>query len=317
MPAPSKKRIVELSDEDLQQLMGLVKGSDSVELKLTVPEEHHRSTITALGMDALNAQIRQVFFFDTPDLALNKQGVVVRARRVQGRGDDTVVKLRPVVPEELPDKFREAPGMVVEVDAMPGGWVCSASFKGSLGTTDVTRVASGDRSIRKLFSKEQRAFYDAHVADPIALDDLSVLGPIFVLKLNLRPEGYDRKMVAEAWLYPDGSRILELSTKCAPPDMLNVAVQSRLFLSERGLDLSGEQQTKTRTALDFFSQQLQAPSKRASKAPAKRASKTTTKRASKSPAKRASKTPTKRASKTPTKRASKTPTKASKTTTNA
>jgi len=317
MPAPSKKRIVELSDEDLQQLMGLVKGSDSVELKLTVPEEHHRSTITALGMDALNAQIRQVFFFDTPDLALNKQGVVVRARRVQGRGDDTVVKLRPVVPEELPDKFREAPGMVVEVDAMPGGWVCSASFKGSLGTTDVTRVASGDRSIRKLFSKEQRAFYDAHVADPIALDDLSVLGPIFVLKLNLRPEGYDRKMVAEAWLYPDGSRILELSTKCAPPDMLSVAVQSRLFLSERGLDLSGEQQTKTRTALDFFSQQLQAPSKRASKAPAKRASKTTTKRASKSPAKRASKTPTKRASKTPTKRASKTPTKASKTTTNA
>jgi hypothetical protein len=43
-----------------------------------------------------------VFFFDTPDLRLNKQGVVVRARRVQGRGDDTVVKLRPIVPGELP-----------------------------------------------------------------------------------------------------------------------------------------------------------------------------------------------------------------------
>jgi hypothetical protein len=299
MAAPTKKRIVELSDEDLQQLMDLVKGSDSVELKLTVPEEHHRSTITALGMDPLQAQIRQLFFFDTPDLALNKQGVVVRARRVQGRGDDTVVKLRPVVPDELPDKFREAPGMVVEVDAMPGGWVCSASFKGSLGATDVTRVASGNRSIRKLFSKEQRAFYEAHVNEPVALDDLAILGPIFVLKLNLRPEGYDRKMVAEAWLYPDGSRILELSTKCPPADMLNVAVQSRLFLSEQGLDLSGEQQTKTRTALDFFSQQLQPPSnepsraraRKTSKAPAKRASKTTKARskASKAPAKRASK----------------------------
>jgi len=256
MPAPSKKRIVELSDEDLQQLMGLVKGSDSVELKLTVPEEHHRSTITALGMDALNAQIRQVFFFDTPDLALNKQGVVVRARRVQGRGDDTVVKLRPVVPEELPDKFREAPGMVVEVDAMPGGWVCSASFKGSLGTTDVTRVASGDRSIRKLFSKEQRAFYDAHVADPIALDDLSILGPIFVLKLNLRPEGYDRKMVAEAWLYPDGSRILELSTRCGVDEPFQVAAQARAFLAERGIEVDSEQHTKTKAALDYFSKAL-------------------------------------------------------------
>jgi hypothetical protein len=46
-------------------------------------------------MDPLDAQIRQVFVFDTPDLRLNKSGVVVRAGRVQGRGDVTVVKLRP------------------------------------------------------------------------------------------------------------------------------------------------------------------------------------------------------------------------------
>jgi hypothetical protein len=259
MAAPTKKRIIEMADDELRQLMDLVGGSDSVELKLTVPEEHHRSTIAGLGMDALQAQIRQVYFFDTPDLALNRQGVVVRARRVQGRGDDTVVKLRPVVPDQLPDEFRRAPGMVVEVDAMPGGWVCSASCKGSLGTTDVTSVASGNRPIRKLFSKGQRAFYESHVSDDIALDDLSILGPIFVLKLNFRPEGYDRKLVAEAWLYPDGSRILELSTKCPPADMLSVAVASRLFLSERGVDLSGEQQTKTRTALEYFCQHVAQP----------------------------------------------------------
>jgi hypothetical protein len=320
MAAPTKKRIVELSDDDLQQLTDLVQGSDSVELKLTVPEEHHRSTITALGLDPLAAQIRQVYFFDTPDLALNKLGVVVRARRVQGRGDDTVVKLRPVVPDELADKFRQAPGMVVELDAMPGGWVCSASFKGSLGTTDVTRVAKGDRSIRKLFSKGQRAFYEAHVTEPIALDDLAILGPIFVLKLNLRPEGYDRKIVAEAWLYPDGSRILELSTKCAPADMLNVAVQSRLFLSERGLDLSGDQHTKTRTALDFFSQQLQAPSKRPSRARSKSASKASAKRTSrapKAPSKARAKAGAKTASKASAKRASSAPKAPSKATTNA
>jgi hypothetical protein len=259
MATSTKKRIIQLSDEELRRLVDLVKGSDSVELKLTVPDEHHRSTIAALGMDPLQAQIRQVFFFDTPDLALNRQGIVVRARRVQGRGDDSVVKLRPVVPDQLPDKLRQAPGMVVEVDTMPGGWVCSASFKGTLGTTDVNRVATGQRSIRKLFSKGQRAFYDAHVSGGIALDHLSVLGPIFVLKLNFRPEGYDRKLVAEAWLYPDGSRILELSTKCAPADMLTVGVSTRLFLHERGIDLSGEQQTKTRTALEYFAQHVPAP----------------------------------------------------------
>jgi hypothetical protein len=56
------------------------------------------------------------------------------------------------------------------------------------------------------------------------------------------------------WLYPDGSRILELSTKCAPEEMFQVAAESRAFLSSRGVDLSGKQQTKTRTALKFFAQ---------------------------------------------------------------
>ena len=67
-------------------------------------QAHHRraapaQALQSLDVDPLDAQIRQVFFFDTPDLALNSAGVVVRARRVQGKGDDTVVKLRPVVPE--------------------------------------------------------------------------------------------------------------------------------------------------------------------------------------------------------------------------
>jgi hypothetical protein len=60
----------------------------------------------ALGVDPLDGQIRQVFFFDTTDLALNQSGLVVRARRVQRRGDDSVVKLRPVAPAELPAEVR-------------------------------------------------------------------------------------------------------------------------------------------------------------------------------------------------------------------
>ncbi len=255
---PTAKKVIALSDEDLAELVRLVKGSDSVELKLTVPEAHHRSTVAALGMDPLAAQIRQVFFFDTPDLALDREGIVVRARRVQGRGDDSVVKLRPVVPDELPDRLRRLPSMVVEVDAMPGGWVCSGSLKGALGATDVKRVAAGQRAVRRLFTKEQRAFYTAHAPEGLALDDLAILGPILVLKLNFRPEGYDRKLVAEMWSYPDGSRILELSTKCAPADMLAVAVETRLFLHERGVDVTGEQQTKTRTALEYFAHHMPA-----------------------------------------------------------
>jgi hypothetical protein len=245
-----------LSDDQLAGLLGLLSNADSAELKLTIPEAYHRSTAVALGMDPLQAQIRLVTFFDTPDLTLDAHGLVVRARRVQGRGDDSVIKLRPVVPDALPAGVRDSRNVVVEVDAMPGGYVCSATMKARLGTKDVRRALAGERSIRKLFSKEQRAFYAAHAPDGIALEDLSVLGPILVLKLNFRPAELDRKLVAEVWSYPNGSRILELSTKCRPGEAAQAAVELRAHLADRGVEISGKQQTKTRTALTYFSKQL-------------------------------------------------------------
>jgi hypothetical protein len=242
-----------LTDDELQQLLALTKESDSVELKLTVPDSQRWTTVQALEMDPLDAQIRQVYFFDTPDLVLNGHGLVVRARRVQGRGDDSVVKLRPVVPEQLPGRMRKSRDLVVEVDAMPGGFVCSASMKRRMAGTDVKAVAAGERAIRKLFSKDQRSFYAAHAPEGLELDDLAVLGPITVLKLAFSPRQLGRKLVAELWFYPDGSRILELSTKCAPGEAFQVAAETRTYLLERGVDLSGEQQTKTRAALEYFS----------------------------------------------------------------
>jgi hypothetical protein len=247
-----------LSAAQLSELLGLIKGADSVELKLTVPESDHQSATRSLELDALDAQIRQVVFFDTPDLELYRNGVVVRARRVQGKGDDSVVKLRPVVPDELPSKLRKSPNFGVEVDAMPGGFVCSGSLKAQWSPTSVKGVLTGDRPIRKVFTSEQRDFYAAHAPKGRTLDDLVPLGPINVLKLPFVPKGFPRKMVAELWFYPNGTRILELSTKCKPGEAFQVAAEARAFLFSRGVETSGAQQTKTRAALDHFSKILQA-----------------------------------------------------------
>ena len=252
------KHRAELSDDQLAELLDLAGGADSVELKLTVPESDQASTMSGLGLDPLQAQIRQLFFFDTPDLTLNQHGLVVRARRVQGRGDDSVVKLRPVVPDQVPDHLRQSPSMVVEVDAMPGGYVCSATMKTRMGATDVKRTLAGERAVRKLFSKEQREFFSRHAPEGIELEGLSIFGPIFVLKLAYVPKRFGRKLVAEGWLYPDGSRILELSTKCPPAEMFQVAAEARAFLGRHGVNLLGEQQTKTKTALEYFARQQHA-----------------------------------------------------------
>lgn len=242
-----------LSGDELVDLLALAKEADSIELKTTVPEHHQRSTIVALGLDPLDAQIRQVFFFDTPDLALDKLGVVARARRVQGRGGDSIVKLRPVVPAELPGHIRRSGDFRVEVDALPGGYVCSGTMKGTPSLDEVRAAVAGQRPLHTLFTKDQRAFFAAHVTEDIALDRLAVLGPIFVLKLRLTPEELPRRrLVVEMWLYPDGSHVLELSTRCGTGEAFQVAAELRAFLHGRGIDISGEQETKTRKALEYF-----------------------------------------------------------------
>ena len=241
-----------LTDEQLQELVKLLGETDTVELKLTVPDEDRRSTIVGLGLDPLDAFIRQVFFFDTPDLALEEAGLVVRARRTQGKPEDSVVKLRPVDPPDLPPELRARKRFGVEVDALPGGFVCSGSFKGVVKGPGVLAATSGEAPISTLFSGGQREFFAEHAPTGIGLDDLTVLGPVHVFKLKAVPTGGDRRLVTELWFYPDGSRILELSTKCEPGETFQVASELRADLAARGINLFGEQQTKTRTALEFF-----------------------------------------------------------------
>jgi hypothetical protein len=253
-----------LTDLELGQAMRLMKGSDSVELKATVPAESHRATIQGLPIDPVEAQPRQVYFFDTPDLRLNQAGVVVRARRVAGGRADTVIKLRPVDPANLSKEMRRQADFNVEVDVLPGGFMCSGSFKGRCDTDDVSAVVRGKLPLRTLYSKSQRTFFREHAPEGIDLESLVPLGPTFLLKakfaapMGTKKRALPRVLVAEMWLYPDGSRILELSTRCAPDEAFAVAAETRAYLAERGVSLAAVQQTKTKTALEYYSAQLTA-----------------------------------------------------------
>jgi hypothetical protein len=251
-PAASER----LTDDQLQELMTTIGKADSVELKLTVADAERHSVIVAADVDPLDAQIRQVVFFDTPDLSLSEAGVVVRARRARGKGEDSTIKLRPVALQHLTPALRSTAGFKVEVDAMPGSYACSASLSASLKPGDVRAVLRGERSIRKLFSKAQRAFFEAHAPAGIALDDLSILGPIFVLKLKGVPDGFLRATAAEVWLFPDATMTLELSSRTVPSQVFQVAAEARAFLAKRGITSTGDQETKTKRALRVYSKRL-------------------------------------------------------------
>jgi hypothetical protein len=245
-----------LSAEQLTEVLALVKKADSVELKVSVADTDQQSAVKALGMDVIDAQIRQIAFFDTPDLKLNDAGVVVRARRVQRKPADSVVKLRPVVPSAVPAALRKSASFGIEVDAMPNGFVCSASMKGTADDGEVKSAFAGHLPLPKLLSKEQRSFFADHAPAGITLDALTTLGPLNILKLKFTPPEYGRRLVAELWFYPDGKRILELSTKATPGEAFEVAAATKAFLAAKRIDLFGKQQTKTKAALNYFARHL-------------------------------------------------------------
>ena len=107
---------VELSRSQLDDVIKILKDVGSVELKVVAPMHTHRATIGKLGLDPIEAEVRQVYFFDTPNLDLNKAGVVVRARRIQGGAGDTVIKLRPVEPAAIDKELRRSGSFKTEVD---------------------------------------------------------------------------------------------------------------------------------------------------------------------------------------------------------
>ena len=138
---------------------------------------------------------------------------------------------------------------------MPGGYVCSGSLKGSPKRATVKDAVAG-RAPCGTCSPRTSASSTPTTRQGLTIDDLHPLGPINVLKLKFEPEDLRRKVVVELWAYPDGTRILELSTKCGTTEPFGVP-PGNAFLESKGIEVSAaDQQAKTRTALDFFSAEL-------------------------------------------------------------
>lgn len=238
--------------ETLAAVLAVLPDVDAVELKLTVPGADHRRVLDRLGIDALDATIRQVVFFDTPSLDLSAAGLVVRARRTQRKDGDLTVKVRPMLPADVPARVRRADGFKVEVDASPAGFTCSCSATQQVPDDHVRALLDDVDRLPGLLDRTQRSLLEPRLPAGVALDDLRVLGPTTLLKARFAPAGLPRRLTAELWFLPDGDRILELSTKAAPAAAFQAAAETKVFLAARGVDLGAPQETKTRAALAAF-----------------------------------------------------------------
>lgn len=237
--------------DEVAALFARLESVGSVELKMTVPSEQ-RMALRELRVDVLEGMIREVVFFDTPDLALFRQGVVLRARRTQHAPEDTVVKLRPTMPAELPAPVRDSPNLKTEMDVTRGSFVVSASLKGTRKPGTLHSTLDGERPLEKCFTKEQRAFFAEHVPTGVRWSDLVPLGPVFVVLIKAAPAGLARRLTIEQWNYPGEIPLIELSTKTPPGEVIQAFREVSGFLGGHGLSAAGEQEPKTRRALEFF-----------------------------------------------------------------
>ena len=222
---------VALSHEQIAELLDLLKDSDSVELKLTVPEHDQRSAVVALGMDPLEAQIRQVFFFDTPDLALDKLGVVVRAPAHPGQG-------RRLGREAAAGRAVGAPGGAARLDRLPRRGRraarrlrllgdAEADARRRRGQEDGGRRAPGAQALLEAAARALRRA----CAEGSSSTTCRSSGRSSCSSCASRPKELGRRLVAEMWIYPDGSRVLELSTRAATNEAFQVAAEARAFLA--------------------------------------------------------------------------------------
>jgi hypothetical protein len=237
-----------LTEHALRELLARAHGIDTIRVRIAVPEEKRFTTAASLGVDPLNAPAGEAWFFDTPDLALHHSGVMLQARRIADQRPSLSVTVRPVVPHELAPEVCLSQRFRLDVEALPGFYVCSGTLRGTPDARALDAAINGRRPLARVLSGKQRALL-AERAPAFDPADLRALGPLDLLRLKVKPDHAPRRLGIEVWTYPDRSRVILVSTRAKRGSALATAAELRSYLVDRGIGLSAVQQTKVRAAL--------------------------------------------------------------------
>lgn len=226
----------------------------TVEMKITARARDEDEVLEALEQAEIEPEAREVYFFDTPELTLFEAGIVLRARLVHDGADDSTVKLRPVDSKTIGERWKSDPHLEFEVDAVGDKYVSSAKLSADQEQGEIADVAEGKRRIRTLFSSKQEEFLGDHAPGGAAVDwdRIRVLGPVNVHKWEFEPKELGYEVTVEQWVLPDRSDLVEVSIKVDPNEAVEANERFVEFLRSRGFDTEGEQQTKTKAALEYF-----------------------------------------------------------------
>jgi hypothetical protein len=233
-----------------------VAGADSVEVKATIAHTGTKRGLKHFGLSEKRAEKRFIYFFDTPGLELFGGGVVLRARRVIGKGDNSTVKIRPVRTEKIPAKWRTENDFKIEADASENGVVLSASLTKPVARGLIKDVEDRKVELSSLLGKAQELFLAEMTTMRYDLGKVAVLGPMESWCWKFDHPGLPWPVSAELWKRSDGATILEVSTRVPVAQAAVANAGFFAFLAELGAKRDNAQQMKTRWALDYYAGKL-------------------------------------------------------------
>ena len=243
MAAPTKAGSLSELDPAIQK----------VELKLTVlPTDESKVHDLLAGAKPVQ---RKVYFYDTPELALDAERLVLRARVTDGKEDSTV-KLRPVPLPVVPPPWSDDEDVEIELDVVGTRHTPSAKLDDKPGPGEIEQVERRERELSKLFNQAQEALIAPALPDETSLDDLEVLGPIDALKWELQLDGFPHELAVEEWTVADGPHFIELSIKVDRGEADTARQEWEALLDGKGIGRRHKQDPKTRMVLEHFAKKL-------------------------------------------------------------
>jgi len=222
------------------------------ELKFAIRADQLAAARALFGLKDPGDTRLQVTFYDTPALELHQAGLILRSRKFKGSGDDVTVKLRPLARAEVAASWFALDGFKCEEDRTGTVSMESCSFSVDRSARDLDDVARGKRGIESLFSRQQRDFIRAYASITPDWSRLKVLGPIAAKEWDFSVPELDVALSAELWTLPDGSELLEFSTKVPRSLADATAAAFEAALASRGLDPTDSPKSKTLSALEVL-----------------------------------------------------------------
>lgn len=226
--------------------------ADAIMINATIADAQIDGALERYGLTLDTGAQRLIYFFDTPDVALFKAGIVARARRISGDDHDSTVTVQPVSGPQVLDYWRTCDGYQLAAEVSEAAVPKSASLTVQVSKGLIKQVVTGEKGIAKLYSKDQEAFLAAVGNQSMDYQALCVLGPIAGHRWTFQDPACPWRLTAEVWQRDDGARLMEVAIKVPLPQAEVAIAGLQVFLATVGAARHMKPQTKTRWALDHY-----------------------------------------------------------------